>query len=184
MGLTGVIISVIASTVAAAEPAVCQGVDWRIVSVSTAVFPHTQQKKKKTNSNDSELCKYFPLHNRNGANLVLGRQLGLIHLVKGEERNGEWEVRKDGRNVVRAEVRLGDGGISIMFRKKKIQPTKQKQTRRAVFFFPPVFKRTLTFSRSYSATSALCSPLTPRPSRTLPLHHRPRLRTRPPRCPI
>lgn len=70
VGLTGVIISVIAATVAAAEPAVCQGVGWRSGSVSTAAFPHAKKKTEK--KNDTELCKYFPLRNRNKANLVHG----------------------------------------------------------------------------------------------------------------
>lgn len=101
MGLTGVIISVIAATAAAAEPAVCQGVGMRSGSVSTAAFPHAKK------NNNSELCKYFLPHNRYKAKLVLGRQPGLVEGVKRGERNGEWEVGKDGRNIVRAEVRQG-----------------------------------------------------------------------------
>lgn len=45
--MTGVIISVIAAMVAAAEPAVCQGVGWRSGSVSTAAFPHAKKDGKK-----------------------------------------------------------------------------------------------------------------------------------------
>lgn len=122
VGLTGVIISVIAATVAAAEPAVCQGVDWRSARVSTAAYP----QRRKDNNNDSELCEYFQLRNGNRANLVLGRQLWLVQVVKEGERNGEREDRKDVRNALRAEVRLGDGSISVMFCriKQKVQPTK------------------------------------------------------------
>lgn len=45
--MTGVIISVIAATVAAAQPAVCQGVGWRSSGVSTAAFSHAKKKKRK-----------------------------------------------------------------------------------------------------------------------------------------
>lgn len=35
----------------------------------------------------------------------------MVEGVKGAERNGEWEVGKDGRNIVRAEVRQGEDGV-------------------------------------------------------------------------
>lgn len=44
VGLTGVIISVIAATVAAAQPAVCQGVGSRSSGISTAAFSQAENK--------------------------------------------------------------------------------------------------------------------------------------------
>lgn len=92
--MTGVIISVIAATVVAAQPAVCQGVGWRSGGVSTAAFSHA----KKNKNNVSELCKYLPLCNTNRANLVLGRQLGSVE--------GGKEAGRAGGNAARTEVGL------------------------------------------------------------------------------
>lgn len=45
---------------------------------------------------------------------MLGRQLGLLEGVKAGEGNEDWQVGKDGWNIVRAEVRPGDDSVSMM----------------------------------------------------------------------
>lgn len=53
----------------------------------------------------------------------------MVEGVKRGERNGEWEVRKDGRKIVRAEVRTGDDVVSMMFwgLRKKTQNKREKR---------------------------------------------------------
>lgn len=113
--MTGVIISVIAATVAAAQPAVCQGVGWRSSGVSTAAFSHAKKKRGKK-KNVSELCKYLPLCNTNRANLVLGRQLGSVE--------GGKEAGRAGGNAAKTEV-----GLAGLARHSGTGEKKQKNNR-------------------------------------------------------
>lgn len=96
--MTAVIISVIAATVVAAQPAVCQGVRWRSGGISTAAFSCAKKKKMKKENSVSELCKHLPLCHTNRANLVRGRQLGSAE--------GGKEAKEGGWNAAGTEVRL------------------------------------------------------------------------------
>lgn len=50
--------------------------------------------------------------------------------VKRGERSEEWEVRKDGGKIVRAEVRTGADVVSLMFWGLRKKITKQEREKR------------------------------------------------------